>query len=537
VSILRRATLLSLLALGLTIGPASAGFTPPAVKGTPQFVISGHGWGHGVGMSQWGAFGYAEKGVTYDKIVTHYFPGTELDQTTIKSIRVLLVKTPSITISSTGPWKVKDGSTAAVTIPAGKLTLNPQLTFKLPGTTELQTFAGPLVFTSQTPLVFKKAYRGTFTVTSDGKDLTLVNTLPLEQYLYAVVPSEMPKTWPAEALKAQAVAARSYALAQRKTTGPFDVYPDTRSQVYGGVTSEAPAAAAAVDATSGEVLTYEGKIAKTYFFSSSGGRTASSADVWKGAPVPYLASVSDPYDTASPYHNWGPLTFTADTLAKALKMPGRLLDVQATINASKRVDTLRVMGAGGERDFVGNDIRTMLGLRSTYFTVGVLSLDPLPSKTLAYGTPFTVTGLGRGLDDLELEQRTAGTDAWVPNRAITPTADGSYSATMKAAGPTEYRVTIEGLSTPSTQVVVAPSLTLKANRALTTLKGLVRPVLPGTTVQIQQLGRRWTTVAKVQPSRYGRFGFVPSAPGGVYRARVVPGNGWAVALTPKVSLQ
>jgi len=537
VSILRRATLLSLLALGLAVGPASGGFTPPAVKGTPQFVISGHGWGHGVGMSQWGAYGYAQKGVSYDKIVTHYFPGTELDATTVKSVRVLLVKTPSITISSTGPWKVKDASAAAVTMPAGKLTLNPQLSFKLPGTTELKTFAGPLVFTSQTPLVFKKAYRGTFTVTSDGKDLTLINTVPLEQYLYAVVPSEMPKTWPAEALKAQAVAARSYALAQRKTSGPFDVYPDTRSQVYGGVSAEAPTATAAVDATAGQVLTYEGKIATTYFFSSSGGRTASSSDVWKGAPIPYLASVSDPYDTASPYHNWGPLTFTADELAKALKVSGRLLDVQATVNASKRVDTIRAIGAGGEREFVGNDIRLMLGLRSTFFTVGVLSLDPLPATKLAYGTPFTVTGLGRDLDDLQLEQRTGGTDAWVPNRAITPAVDGSYSVTVKATGPAEYRVTGQGLSTPSTKVVVAPLLTLKASPDLTKVKGVVKPVVPGTTVQIQQLGRRWTTVAKVRPSRYGRFGFAPSAPGGVYRARVVPGNGWAAALSPRISLQ
>ena len=117
--------MLALLVTGLTVGPASGGFTPPALKGTPQFVITGHGWGHGVGMSQWGAYGYAQKGVAYDKIVTHYFPGTKLDTTTVKSIRVLLAQSPSITISSTGPWKIKDGSAAAVTMPAGKITLNP----------------------------------------------------------------------------------------------------------------------------------------------------------------------------------------------------------------------------------------------------------------------------------------------------------------------------------------------------------------------------------------------------------------------------
>jgi SpoIID/LytB domain protein len=348
----------------------------------------------------------------------------------------------------------------------------------------------------------------------------------------------MPKTWSAEALKAQAVAARSYALAQRKTTGPFDVYPDTRSQMYGGVSAEAPSATAAVDATSDQVLTYNGKIATTYFFSTSGGRTAASTDVWKGAPIPYLVSVADPYDTASPYHNWGPLTYTAAKLAKALKVSGRLLDVATDINGSDRVGTLHAIGANGEKDFTGEDIRTALGLRSTWFTVGVLSLDPLPAKTLAYGTPFTLTGLGRELGDLELEQQTGKSDAWVPNRAVTVDEDGSYSVTVKAVAPAQYRVSTEDVTTPSTSVVVAPALTLKATKDLTRVKGVVKPVLPGVSVQIQQLGRtRWTTVAKVLPSRVGRFGFAPSAPGGVYRARVVPGGGWAVALTPKVPLQ
>ena len=96
--ILRRATVLVLLLAALTVGRASAGFTPPALKGTPQFVISGHGWGHGVGMSQWGAYGYAQNGWSYDKILAHYYPGTELGSTTVKSIRVLLANTSSVTI-------------------------------------------------------------------------------------------------------------------------------------------------------------------------------------------------------------------------------------------------------------------------------------------------------------------------------------------------------------------------------------------------------------------------------------------------------
>jgi SpoIID/LytB domain protein len=538
VVIFRRAILLVLLLSGLTVGHASAGFTPPALKGTPQFVIRGHGWGHGVGMSQWGAYGYAQNGFTYDKILAHYYPGTVLTPTTVKSIRVLLANTPSVTISSTGPWKLKDGTASTATLPAGKVTLNPQLELKLPDATEAETFTGPLTFTSATPLVFKNPYRGTFTVTSDGKKLTLINTVPLEQYLEAVVPSEMPKTWHPEALKTQAVAARSYALASRKTTGPFDVYPDTRDQVYGGVNVEYPTTSAAVNATTGQVLTYKGKIATTYFFSTSGGRTAAVADVWKSSPIPYLVSVTDPYDTASPHHDWGPFVYGPDKLKKALKITGRLLDVKTTANASERVDTLEAIGEKSERSFTGEAIRAALGLRSTWFSVGVLALDPLPATTLKYGTPFTLTGLGRDLPNLHLEQRAPGTTAWTMNRGVATAADGSFAVTVKAAGPQEYRVTSDTVSTPPTKVVVAPRVLLKTNSDLTGLKGTVRPVVPGTPVQIQQLNGdgRWVTIAKATPTRAGRFVAQAAVFGGAYRARVVAPV-WAVGISPKVLVE
>ena len=537
--ILRRATVLVLLLSALTVGPASARFTPPALKGEPQFVITGHGWGHGVGMSQWGAYGYAQHGFTYDKILAHYYPGTELVTTTVKSIRVLLVSTTSLTISSTGPWKLKDGTAATTTLAAGKVTLNPQLAFKLPGATEPEPFKGPLTFTSMSPLVFKKPYRGTFTVTSDGKKVTLVNTVPLEQYLYSVVPSEMPRTWLPEALKTQAVAARTYALAVRKTSGGFDVFPDTRSQVYGGVDSESPTTTSAVDATAGGVLTYGGKIATTYFFSTSGGRTAAIADVWKSAPVPYLVSVPDPYDSVSPHHDWGPFAFTAKELKKALKVPGRLLDVQTTVNASQRVDSVRAMGGQAERVLTGSEVRAALGLRSSWFSVGVLALDPLPAAPVTYGTPFTLTGLGRALPDLRLEQRASGISDWTVNRAVDIDDDGSFSIGVKAAAPEEYRVTSGSISTPPAKLVVAPLLTMKTSADLTSLKGTVRPSLRGTPVQIQRQrpSGRWSTIASVSASRTGRFSLTPDLLSGVYRARVVAGHGWAVGLSKKLPVE
>ncbi len=101
--------------------------------------------------------------------------------------------------------------------------------------------------------------------------------------------------------------------------GPFDLYGDGRSQVYGGVAAETPATNAAVDATKGQVVMYAGKVADTLFFSSSGGRTASALES-TGIAVPYLVPVADPYDTISPYHDWGPMLFDATKLAKQLKL-------------------------------------------------------------------------------------------------------------------------------------------------------------------------------------------------------------------------
>ena len=158
--------------------------------------------------------------------------------------------------------------------------------------------------------------------------LRAVNNVQLEAYLYGVVPSEMPYTWVPEALKVQAVAARSYALAVRKLNSWFDLYPDTRSQVYSGIAGEKPSATAAVQETAGEVVLYNGKVATTYFYSSSGGRTAAADEVWAGPPVPYLQSVNDPYDTISPHHRWGPIAISAARLDRLLGAPGKLVDVR-----------------------------------------------------------------------------------------------------------------------------------------------------------------------------------------------------------------
>ena len=543
--ILRRATVLALLAAVLSSGGASARprvFTPPALQGTPQFLVSGHGWGHGVGMSQYGAYGYAQNGWTYDKILAHYYPGTELGPAPASKIRVLLADTTSVKISSVAPVKVKDAAGVTATLDPGSWTLGPELKLKLPGSDQAQPLASPVTFTPTTaPLFFKKPYRGAFTLSSDGTKVTLVDTVSLEQYLYGVVPSEMPSTWAPEALKVQAVASRSYALAhaQRRTTGTFDVYADTRNQVYGGLLVEKPATTDAVDQTAAEVLLFDGKVAVTYFYSSSGGRTAAIADVWNSQPVPYLVSVSDPYDVISPYHDWGPFAFTAARLQKAFKVPGRLLDVQTTLNASGRVSEVTAVGEQGQVTIGGEDARAKLGLRSTWFSVGVLALNPLPKQPVLYGTVVTLTGLGRGLPDLQLDELAAGTTDWQALGGVKAAPDGTVQVTVRAAAPVQYRLTSGGVSTDPTKLLVAPKVRLRLPSAPTAISGIVRPALfAGVPVQIQRAGSTggWMTVARGTVAASGAFSVALAVRPGTYRARVAAGKGWAVAVSPPLQV-
>src|SRR5919202_52063 len=317
VSSMRRTLALAFLLL-LGTGPAApARVQGSTASGSATFVVTGHGWGHGVGMSQYGAYGYAQKGVPYSKIVLHYFPGTELGDAPVSKVRVLLTSGVSkLPMGSASDFKVRDATGALHDLTAGSYTLTPALKLKVDGEATARPLPGPLTFQpGAAPVQLKHLYRGSVQVdVVDGK-LRAINVVGLEQYLYGVVPSEMPYTWLPEALKAQAVVARSYALATRRS-GAFDLYPDTRSQVYLGIEHEKPSTNAAVDATAGKVVLYDGQVAKTFFFSTSGGRTASAEDVW-GEPVPYLVSVADPYDTISPYHTWGPFAYTGAKLGRA----------------------------------------------------------------------------------------------------------------------------------------------------------------------------------------------------------------------------
>ena len=128
------------------------------------------------------------------------------------------------------------------------------------------------------------------------------------------------------------MAARTYAIGNLIKGRPYDLYSDWRSQVYYGVEREAPGTSQAVRDTKGKIVTFEGKVAQVFYFSSSGGRTASAVDIY-GSDVPYLVSVDDPWDELSPNHRWEPRQLTGRELAKAFGLAGTVTDVSLTPEA------------------------------------------------------------------------------------------------------------------------------------------------------------------------------------------------------------
>lgn len=541
----RFSLLLILLGSLVAAGPATAArYVAPAGSGA-LFLFSGHGWGHGVGMSQYGAYGYAENGWTYDQILAHYFPGTTLGPAPTSTIRVLLAdKKKALTVASDQPILVTDGLGATHTLPAGKTKLGPALSVAVDGQ-PAAPLPAPLTLaaSSGSTLTLGRAYRGQILVdVVDGK-LRAVDIVGLEQYLDGVVPAEMPASWAPQALEAQAVAARSYALATRAAAAPFDVYADSRSQMYLGVAAEKPSTTAAVDATAGQVLYYGAKVATTYFSSTSGGQTESAADVWGGQAVPYLISVPDPFDAISPFHDWGPVPVTARTIAQKLKVPGRVVDAATTPNPTGRAATLDVSSlrtaaatTPDVKRVPATSARTTLGLRSTWFDVGVLALLP-PARNLPvpYGTTVTLNGLVRGADGVVVEQRNIHL-AWQELTAAVPGPSGVIRLVAKPEITTDYRLATPAAAAAFVRIRVTPRVTLAAaSRAA--VSGSEQPALPGAVVQIQQQNPpgsapAWTTVARGTANTDGTFSVPVSLGAGTVRALVAPGHGfWPGAST------
>jgi stage II sporulation protein D len=288
--------------------------------------------------------------------------------------------------------------------------------------------------------------------------VTAVNDVRLEDYLRGVVPGEMPASWHRAALRAQAVVARSYALATARHDGLFDQYPDTRSQVYKGVAGEQPESDAAVGATAGRVLLHAGSVATTFFHSTSGGRTESAANVF-GRAEPYLVSVADPEDRISPHHRWS-VSLTGEEIERRL---GSLVDGRYRgVDVLRRGDSPRILraavvGTDGRRSATGDQLKARLGLRDTWARFGRIDTAPAPAAT-AMRSPSTgaapagvlsgrVTPAPRG-GTVVIERR--GERGWrVAERARTARS-GAFRVSV--ARPGRYRVRADGVPGPAVRI-------------------------------------------------------------------------------------
>ena len=365
---MRRTALLTALAL-LAAVPATS-------EAAVRHVIRGAGFGHGIGMSQYGAYGYALEGARYPGILAHYYKGTRLSTAPSGPVRVLLQPVdPYIRVrgaTSVGGRSLKPGTMYIAKRGGGGIVVTTSRGRRV------GTFGSVIKFKSSDPMrlmgpalnsVTSGLYRGSMEVRVDGGGVTSINELDMDSYIRGVVAGEMPSSWPLEALKVQAVAARTYALATSKTSGAFDQYPDTRSQVYRGVTGESVRSDAAVKDTAGRIVTYSGTPAVTYYFSTSGGHTENIEFSFVGSlSKPWLVGVPDPYDTQSPYHRWT-VRMSAAALDRALRAPGSFKRIKVLERGvSPRVVRAEVVGTRGTRSVSGPQIRSALGLRDTWFT-------------------------------------------------------------------------------------------------------------------------------------------------------------------------
>jgi stage II sporulation protein D len=408
----------------------------PGAPAAGRLIIKGHGYGHGIGMSQYGALGFAQHGSTYREILGHYYEQTDIvPLADTPDVRVLLQTTRRTVVSgvvAAGSRKLRAKSSYSAGATGRRVSL-----YAASGR-RLGTYPAPLRLAAPKggALRLRGAaengtsngrYRGALELRAVGGRLQAINALDLEDYVRGVISAESPSTWPAEALKAQAVAARTYALTTNigTTTDGIDQYADTRSQMYKGVPAEYATTDAAVAATAGQVVAQNGRPVTTFFFSTSGGHTENVEDSFIGAlPRTWLKGVVDPFDAVSPRHNWGPFTMSQATVQAKLKGLVRGSFRGITVlerGASPRIVRAEVNGTNGVTQVTGPQLRTRLGLFDTWATFTYISGSKKHSSD----------DDGGGGKKTEQPSTTAPAGTTVPGATISPDSGG---ATPPAAG-------------------------------------------------------------------------------------------------------
>ncbi len=461
---------------------------PAVAEGASTFFIRGGGYGHGIGLSQYGADGYALHGKDYRFILAHYYRGTAIGQTDpSQTVRVLL-KTGDGAFSgattATGPNGVPKGLHSAWTYTV-KALANGSLVVIDPSGKTVGRFAAPLVVSISTgsgataiQVPGLGSYRGALEFRPDGSGgVQTVNALGLDDYVQGVIAAEMPASWPAQALEAQAVAARTYAITTSVDGNGYTLYPDTRSQMYGGVGAETGATNAAVQATRGQIVTYHGAPAVTYFFASSGGYTESIENVWLGAtPEPWLVGVPDPYDAAKgadPYHRWGYNLSVARAKADLGSLvKGSFEGVRIVRHGvSPRILLADVVGSRGTTRATGAQLQQAFGLPTTYAAFVTLVTLPGPAPKVTHSrratgglsgflalmhrvvvaaTPALHGTLFPAPHGAGLAVQIAGKHGWRTVKHTRVGANGAYSLTLPSSG--RYRVVYAGLDGPAVTV-------------------------------------------------------------------------------------
>ncbi len=431
--------LLASSVLALVLVPAHAASADVSVP------LSGHGYGHGRGLSQWGSYGYSvNSGWSYGAILGHYYGNTVSSGVGNPVIRVRLTNLDgagSISVTAGVDFWVGQPGPAAIRVGAGHTATFTRSgdSWRIslaPGGCGTPATVGPLAVAGNpeaAPTVHDggdprrlltlcstgTGYRGNLRFLVDAGSTRGVNVVDVENYLRGVVPRESPASWGdagggrgMEALKSQSVAARSYALSERRSSYA-ETCDTTSCQVYGGAAQngsfvEDYRTDQAIRFTSGEVRSRNGLIARTEFSSSSGGWTA-------GGDFP---AVRDDGDTASPYHNWTQ-TLLGSQISRTYPSIGSFTALQVlTRNGlgaeGGRVLTMRVSGTSGSVTVTGNDFRSAFGLKSDWFSTGPIPnerwweirniVGPGPSQSIFYGGPDMLTLAcdvnGDGRDDM-----------------------------------------------------------------------------------------------------------------------------------------
>lgn len=449
------------LALGATW--LALALSAPCASAASSFYITGAGNGPGIGMSQYGAYGYAEHGWTYQEILTHYYQGTAIGDTNPSQIvRVLItVGAPSFS-----------GATAATGVNGHTTQLSSNQNYKVRNSTkgQLQIFnqSGAYVATFNPPLSVGGSgpvysgwhgwYRGALEFRPSGTSVQTANAVDLEDYLRGVISAEMPASWSAQALEAQAVAARTYAVTTSVNGDGYTLYSDSRSQVYRGMAAETPSTDAAVAATRGQVVTYQGAPVVTYYSASSGGYTEDIQNVWLGAtPEPWLQGVPDPYDDSgsNPYYRWSEQLSMSEAAARLGSLvKGTFEGIEVTQRGvSPRVVAAKVLGSGGSSAVTGPQLQGVFGLLSTYMSFSTISSSASDEVT---HSRLVRTGMDAKLHGSVLParrgaivsiQRQVGGRWQTVRRRVRLGRAGGYSVAV--AGPARYRVVYRGLPGPA----------------------------------------------------------------------------------------